>query len=221
MNRTIAKLILVAASALALAACEANPVKPEPPAPPPAPKKTLVEMEYELRKLEIEGQNAREERTQKALIKFGADSDNDFAKGVVAGLLAGRQPAAPAEAPRRSLMDSQVQADAIELKKLEIEYQNSWFNRGLKVVDRALGFQVFKKNLGFQQWQIEQTNSQNRYTLDTVRGAQADGFAAGSGATLGGVSAGHNTTLGGFSAARQSAPATPTAGDTTTETTAE
>lgn len=220
MKRLILKLALVAASAFALAACSSTPTQPEP-APQPVPKKTLAEMEYELRMKEIDAQTAREERSQKALIKFAAESDSDFAKGVVAGLLGGRQASAPAEAPRRSLLDSQVQADAIELKKMEISDRNSGWNRFLQAYDRVERAVFFTQGLKFRKFEINTANDQERYRLDTVRGAQADGFAAGSGATLGGVTAGHNTTLSGFAAARQPAPTAPPADDTAPETPAE
>ena len=220
MKRTFLKLALIAASAFALAACTTAPAKPEPAPAPVAQKKTLAEMEYEIRMKEIDAQAAREERTQKALIKFAADSDNDFAKGVVAGLLGGRQSAAPAEAPRRSLLDSQVQADSIELRKLEIADRNSGWNRFLQAYDRVERAVFFTQGLKFRKFEINTANDQERYRLDAVRGAQADGFAAGSGATLGGVNAGAGTTLGGFNAARAAATTTPAA-DTSTETPAE
>jgi hypothetical protein len=230
MKRLFLKLAIVAASAFALAACTTAPAKPEP-APQPVTKKTLAEMEYELRMKEIDAQTAREERSQKALIKFAAESDNDFAKGVVAGLLGARQGGAPAEAPRRSLMDSQAQADAIELKKLEIADRNSGWNRFFQVYDRAERLVLFSQGLKFRKFEINTANSQERYRLDTVRGAQADGFAAGSGATLGGVSAGASTTLGGITAGANAAaigaravlppPATEPAAEPSTETPAE
>jgi hypothetical protein len=177
MKRTLSKLFLVAASVLALAACETNPAKPEPVAPAPAAKKTLVEMEYELRKLEIEGQNAREERSQIALIKFAADADNDFAKGVGAGLLGGGQKQASAPEPsRRSMLDSVTQAEAIELRKLELQDKNSWWNRGLQVTDRVLGFKMFSKGLDQERYRIDQSNSQQRYLFGTLRGTQQDAY---------------------------------------------
>lgn len=199
MKRTIVRLALVAASALALAACQTNPAKPEPAPAQLVVKKSLVEMEYELRKLEIEGQNAREERAQKALIKFGAESESEFAKGVVAGLLGAgqKQAAAPEPSRRNSLLDSVAQADAIELRKLELKERNSWWNRGLQVFDRALGYRTYSKGLSLQRFGMQLNADQDRYRLDAFRGVQQDAydfssgaFAAGSGATLNGVAAG-------------------------------
>ncbi|MCB4362686.1 hypothetical protein KIH07_03010 [Hydrogenophaga taeniospiralis] len=198
MKRTIITIALTALAAIGLSACQTNPAKPEPTAAAPAGKKTLVEMEYELRKLEIEGQNAREERSQKALIKFGAEADNDFAKGVVAGLLGGGQKQASAPEPsRRSLLDSVTQAESIELRKLELQDKNSWWNRGLQVFDRALGYRQYSKGLSLQRFGMQLNADQDRYRLDAIRGAQQDAyefssgaFESGSTATLNGVAAG-------------------------------
>lgn len=226
MKRTLLKLALIAASAFALVACTTAPAKPEPAPAPAVQKKSLAEMEYDIRMAEIKAKSDQDERTQKALIKFAADSDNDFAKGVVAGLLGARQSAAPAEAPRRSLLDSQAQADAIELRKLELADRNSLWNRGLQLYDRAERLVMFSQGLKFRKFEINSANSQERYRLDTVRGAQADGFAAGSDATISGVTAGHSTTLGGISAGANAAATgaravQSVAADTSTETPAE
>lgn len=198
MKRTIVRLALVAVSALALAACQTAPASQAPAPAPAVVKKSLVEMEYELRKLEIEGQTAREERAQKALIKFGAESESEFAKGVVAGLLgAGQKQAAAPEPSRRSLLDSVAQADAIELRKLELQDKNSWWNKGLQIFDRAMGYRTYSKGLSLQRFGMQLNADQDRYRLDAFRGAQQDAydfssgaFGAGSAATLQGVAAG-------------------------------
>lgn len=176
MKRLFLKLALVAVSAFALAACQTAPAKPEP-APAPVVKKTVAEMEYEIRMKEIEARSKIEERSQMTLIKFAAESNNDFAKGIVAGLLgAGGQKQAVPEPSRRSLLDSVAQADAIELRKMELEDKNSWWNRGLQVFDRALGYRQFSKGLGFRRFEIEQANGMERYRLDTIRGTQRDAY---------------------------------------------
>lgn len=205
MKRTIVRLALVAASALALAACQTNPAKPEPAPAPAVVKKSLVEMEYELRKLEIEGQNAREERSQKALIKFGAESESEFARGVVAGLLGAgqKQAAAPEPSRRNSLLDSVAQADAIELRKLELQDKNSWWNRSLQLYDRVENLVMFNQGLKFKRFEIGASNGQQRYLFDTLRGTQQDGYGFSSGAYTQGSAA----TLQGVAAGRTPAPA--------------
>lgn len=238
MKRTLIRLALVAASAFALAACDSAPTKPEAPkaiatgAPAPAavaPGKSLVEMEYELRKLEIEGKTKREQTRMMSLVKFADESKSDFAKGVVAGLLG--QPQAEPEAPRQSLLQAQADTERrasqerreqaqIEFAKAQLDSQNSLWNRGLQLWDRGVDLAKFKMGLGWQKTQTVLANEQERFRLDTVRGAQSDGFSQGSGATLGGVSAGSGATLGGVSAgaAAASAGARAVAGAQSTET---
>lgn len=226
MKHSLIRLALVAASAFALAACDSAPTKPEAPkavatgAPAhaaTAPGKSLVEMEYELRKLEIEAETKREQTRLMTLVKFADESKSDFAKGVVAGLI-GQQPQARAEAPRQSLLQAQADTERraaqerseqarIELAKAQIANENSLWNRSLQVFDRAVPVYMFSQGLKFQKFQVQETNAQNRYTLDTVRGAQSDGFSQGSGAALGGVSAGSGATLGGVSAGAAAASA--------------
>jgi hypothetical protein len=179
MKTLLMKLALIAASTLALAACNTAPRQPDPaPAQPPAAKKTVVEMEYEIRMKEIEARSKLDERSQLTLIKFAAESNNDFAKGMVAGMLGsgGPKQAATPEPSRRGLLDSVAQADAIELRKMELEERNSWWNRGLQVFDRALGYRQFSKGLGFRRFEIEQSNGMERYRFDTIRGTQRDAY---------------------------------------------
>lgn len=213
MKRTILTLALAVLSAFALSACETNPAKPEPAAAPaPAPKKTLVEMEYELRKLEIEGQNAREERAQKAMIKFASESNSPFAMGFVAGSFAGGQKQAAAEpTQRRSLLDAVNQEAERDLRRAELEERTSWWNRGLQVTDRILGWRMFSKGLDQERYRLDASNSQERYRLDLMRGTQqdaytfsAESFKAGADATLNGLSAGADAT------ASTPTPTTPT-----------
>ena len=184
MNRTrplaFARIALVALSTLALAACVTNPAKPEPAKPvaaAPAPAKSLVEMQYELDKaaMELETTNTM------ALIKFADESKSDYAKGLVSGLINGGAGAqAPAAAPRQSFVQvaqqQRRQAAEIELRTKELEERNSLWNKGLQVFDRAVGYRMFSKGLDFQKYQLDQSNSQQRYTLDTVRGTQQDAY---------------------------------------------
>lgn len=237
MKQSLIRLALAAVAGLALAACADTPAaKPEAapatatsaaPAAPPA--KSLVEMEFELRKLEIDAESKREMARLMALTKFAAESGSDFAKGVVSGLLGQNKPIA--EPSRQSLLQAQAEAERrasqerrekaqLELAKAQIDSQNSWWNRGLQVYDRTVDLAKFKLGLGWQKTQMVMSNEQTRYTLDTVRGAQSDGFSLGSGAALGGVSAGSGAALGGVSAGASaaSAGARAVAGAQSTET---
>lgn len=214
MKRLFSTLILIAASALALSACTTAPAKPE---PAPAVTKTTTDLMLEVRKAELEL-----ERTElMARLKFAVESGSEFVKGYVMGQ-ANTAKAAPSGGTTQTILQAQARADEVALRREEIAERNSGWNKGLQLFDRVVPVYMFSKGLSFQKWQIGETNAQNRYVLSTVRGAQADGFAAGSGATLSGVTAGHNTTLSGFAAARQPAPTAPPADDTTTtETPAE
>lgn len=218
MKRTLLKLALIAASSFALAACTTAPAKPEPAPAPVAPKKTIVEMEYELRMKEIEAQTAREERAQKAAIKFAAESNSEFAQGFVAATLVSAQKQAAAEPQRRSLLDAVNQEEERELRRAELAERNSAWNRGLQVVDRAIGFKIFSKGLEQERYRIDQANSQQRYLFGALRGTQQDAYSFSSGAYQAGASA----TLGGFNAARSMAtPPAPEETDPSTETPAE
>jgi hypothetical protein len=223
MKKSLIRMALVAVAGLALAACtsaptaktEAAPAIPTAaPAAPPA--KSLVEMEFELRKLEIEAESKREMARLMALTKFAAESGSDFAKGVVSGLLGQNKPIA--EPSRQSLLQAQAEAERrasqerreaaqLELAKAQLDSQNSWWNRGLQIWDRGVDLAKFKMGLGWQKTQTVLANEQSRYTLDTVRGASVDGFTLGSGAALGGVNAGSGATLGGVSAGASAASA--------------
>lgn len=213
MKHLFHKLALLVVMALALSACTTAPAKPD---PAPVVTKTTTDLMLEVRKAELEL-----ERTElMARLKFAVESDSEFVKGYIMGQ-ANAAKAAPAGSTTQTILQAQAQADEVALRREEMAERNSGWNKGIQLFDRVVPVVMFSKGLSFQKWQIEQTNSQNRYVLSTVRGAQADGFAAGSGATLGGVTAGHNTTLSGFAAARQSAPTAPPADGTTPETPAE
>lgn len=213
MKHLFHKLALLVVMAMALSACTTAPAKPE---PAPVVTKTTTDLMLEVRKAELEL-----ERTElMARLKFAVESGSEFVKGYIMGQ-ANTAKVAPSGSATQTILQAQAQADEVALRREEMAERNSGWNKGLQLFDRVVPVVMFSKGLSFQKWQIEQANSQNRYTLDTVRGAQADGFAAGSGATLGGVAAGHNTTLSGFAAARQPAPTAPPADDTTPETPAE
>ncbi|WP_127804156.1 hypothetical protein [Hydrogenophaga sp. NH-16] len=213
MKHLFHKLALLVVMALALSACTTAPAKPD---PAPVVTKTTIDLMLEVRKAELEL-----ERTElMARLKFASESGSEFVKGYIMGQ-ANTAKAAPAGSTTQTILQAQAQADEVALRREEMAERNSGWNKGIQLFDRVVPVVMFSKGLSFQKWQIEQTNSQNRYVLSTVRGAQADGFAAGSGATLGGVTAGHNTTLSGFAAARQPAPTAPPADDTTPETPAE
>lgn len=183
MKRTLLKLSLLALSAFALAACETNPSKPEPvaakPIPvAPAPTKTLVEMQFELDKAAM----VLETTKTMALIKFAAESDSDYAKGLVSGIIkgGGSGAQAPAAAARTSFIQvaqqQQQHAAEIDLRTKELEERNSWWNRGLQVTDRVLGFKMFGKNLDQERYRIDQSNSQQRFLFGTLRGTQQDAY---------------------------------------------
>lgn len=216
--------ILIAASALALSACSTSLAKPAP-APEPVVQKTTVDLMLEIRKKELE----LERTEQMAWLKFAAESDNDMVKGFVMGRSAAAAPRASSggSSTTQMVLRAQAQADEVALRREEMAERNSLWNRGLQLYDRAERLVMFSQGLKFRKFEINSANSQERYRLDTVRGAQADGFAAGSGATLNGVNAGHSTTLGGISAGANAAATgaravQPVPDDTTTaETPAE
>lgn len=220
MKRLFSTLILIAASALVLSACTTSPAKPE---PAPAVTKTTTDLMLEVRKAELE----LERIDLMARLKFAVESGSEFVKGYVMGQAGSSAKAAPSGgSTSQMVLQAQAQADAVALRREEMAERNSGFNKSLQVLDRVVPVYMFSQGLKFQKWQIGETNSQNRYTLNTVRGAQADGFAAGSGATLNGVTAGHSTTLGGISAGANAAATgaravQSPADDATTETPAE
>lgn len=223
MNRTLGKLVLVALSAFALAACTTSPAKPAP-APEPVVQKSTVDLMLEIRKKELE----LERTEQMAWLKYAAESDSDMVKGFIMGRSAAAAPRASSggSSTTQMVLQAKAQADEVALRREEMAERNSFWNRGLQLYDRAERLVMFSQGLKFRKFEINSANSQERYRLDTVRGAQADGFAAGSDATISGVTAGHSTTLGGISAGANAAATgartvQPVADDTATETPAE
>jgi len=186
MNRVstfASRLALVALTTLALSACETNPAKPQPAAavPPLLPAQaapvSLVEMQHQL---DLKAMDLENTRTM-ALIKFADQSGSDFAKGLVSGML-GKSGAAspPATAQRASFaqmaMQQQAQAADIDIRKAELAERTSWFNKGLQVTDRVLGYRMFGKNLEHQRYSLDASNSQQRYLFDSLRGTQQDAY---------------------------------------------
>lgn len=184
---------LIACVAMLLAACGATmpaaDQKPaaEPPPPPllPAQAKpvSLVEMQFELDKKAMELETAK----TMALIKFADQSGSDFAKGLVAGMInggSGQGQAGAAPSPQRpsfAQLGAQQAAHAaeIELRKAELEERTSWWNKGLQVTDRVLGFQMFSKGLDQERYRLDASNSQQRYMWDTMRTTQQDAYSFG------------------------------------------
>jgi hypothetical protein len=216
MKRTLITIALAALAAIGLSACQTNPAKPaaeQPVAVAPAPTKTLVEMQYELDKAAMELENLR----TMALIKFGAESGSDFAKGIVAGMInggGGSQAAPAAQRPAFVQIAQQQQQHAaeVDLRRAELAERNSLWNRGLQVTDRVLGFKMFSKGLDQERYRIDASNGQQRYLFDTLRGTQQDGYGFSNGA----YSQGSTATLNGVAAGRQ-----PAATSTEITTTAE
>jgi len=184
MTRTLAKLALIAASALALAACETNPAKPEPAAQTVIPPvvtaaqqpKSLVEMEFELRKAEIELQTTQ----TMAMIKFAAESNSPFAMGMVAGIYGGKaQTAAPAGGGAsfvQTIMQDRRHQSEIEMRKAELEERGSLWNKGLQVFDRVTGYRRFSKEIGLQRHSMDIAADQYKFTVDALGQAQRGAY---------------------------------------------
>jgi hypothetical protein len=209
MKRILQALALASLLAL-LSACQTAPTAP-PPAAEPVAKPSTVDLLLDIRKKELE----IERDEQMAWLKFAVESGSDYVKGFVMGRSKGGAQSAPAGGTSQAILQAQAHADEVALRREEMAERNSLWNRSLQVYDRAERLVMFGQGLKFKKFEIRTANDQERYRFDTVRGAQSDGFAAGSGATLGGVNAGHGTTMGGFNAARQPLPATPSADEST------
>jgi hypothetical protein len=203
MKRFFTSLASAAAS-MALAACNATMPDADTvqAVPTMATGKTPMEMEYDLR---IKEMDHRHDKTL-ALIKFADQSKSEYAKGLVSGLLSAGGATLPAPTGG-SFMDAQVARERLALQRYQLESQNSWWNRGLQVFDRAVDLVKFDKGLSFQKFQTTTNASQDRYLWDTMRGTQQDGYAfganaytSGSTATLGGVSAGASAASAGAAA---------------------
>lgn len=166
--RLIITLALAAFAAFGLSACTTAPAAA---APPPVASKTTVDLMLEVRSKELD----LERTNQMAWLKYAADSDSDMVKGFIMGKAASAAPASGGSATQ-SIMQAQAQADNTALRREELAAQNSLFNRSLQVLDRGLAFASFDKGLGFQKFQIRESNAQSRYTTDALRGTQQDGY---------------------------------------------
>lgn len=166
--RLIITLALAAFAAFGLSACTTTPAAA---AAPPVLTKTTVDLMLEVRSKELD----LERTNQMAWLKYAADSDNDMVKGFIMGKAASAAPASGSSATQ-SIMQAQAQADNTALRREELAAQNSLFNRSLQVLDRGLAFASFDKGLGFQKFQIRESNAQSRYTTDALRGTQQDGY---------------------------------------------
>lgn len=185
-------------AAVGLSACTTTPAAS---APQHVASKTTVDLMLEVRAKELE----LERTEQMAWLKFAADSDNDMVKGFIMGRSGGKS--AAQGSTTQTVMQAQAQADNNALRREEMAYANSWDRRLLPYLSLGLDFARFDKQLGFQRWSVGESNAQNRYMFDNIRGTQQDayGFAGtaysqGSAATLGGVSAGSAAAAAGASA---------------------
>lgn len=174
--------------AIALAGCNATAPKAadqaaaEPPLVTAAQQpKSLIEMEFELRKAELELQNTQ----TMAMIKFAAESNSPFAMGMVAGLYGGKAQAGLGGAPvagagggsfmQAVMQDRRHQAE-IELRKAELAERGSLWNKGLQVFDRVLGYRQFSKGLDLQWHRMDLDAQQETYRLDTYYRTQQAGY---------------------------------------------
>lgn len=154
-------------AAVGLSACTTTPAAS---APQHVASKTTVDLMLEVRAKELE----LERTEQMAWLKFAADSDNDMVKGFIMGRSGGKS--AAQGSTTQTVMQAQAQADNTALRREEMAERNSFSNKAFQWVSLGLDFARFDKGLGFQRFQIEQSNSQNRYTLDALRNTQQDGY---------------------------------------------
>lgn len=199
MKRLFAALLFAALAAFGLAGCTTTPTA----TPAPVVTKTTVDLLLEVRSKELD----LERTDQMAWLKFAAESGSDMVKGFVMGRSASKAPGAGQSSTTQTIVQAQAQADNTALRREQMANDNGPWARTLQVFDRVVPVYMFSQGLKFQKFQVQETNAQNRYTLDTLRGAQSDGFTLGSGAALGGVSAGSGATLGGVSAGAAAASA--------------
>lgn len=180
MKRTL-MLLAAAAMSLLLAACETNPtVKAESQVPPVATAaqmpKTLVEMEFELEKKRLEHETVQ----TMALIKFASESDSDFAKGMVAGIVGGAK--APGAGQRQgggflqAAMAQKQHESAVALKREEIAAQNSLWNRGLQVFDRVIGYRQYRSDVDLKRFGMRLNADQERYRMDSLYRVQQGSY---------------------------------------------
>lgn len=186
----IKRLVTLAAIGLsiALAGCNATAPKTadqaaaEPPLATAAQQpKSLIEMEFELRKAEIELQTTQ----TMAMIKFAAESNSPFAMGMVAGLYGGKAQAGLGGAPvagagggsfMQAVMQDRRHQSEIELRKAELAERGSLWNKGLQVFDRVLGYRQFSKGLDLQWHRMNLDAQQETYRLDTYYRTQQAGY---------------------------------------------
>jgi hypothetical protein len=199
MKRLALILSLALFAALGLAGCTTAPAA----APAPVVTKPTVDLLLDVRSNELD----LERNDQMAWLKFAAESGSDMVKGFVMGRTAAKAPGAGQSSTTQTIVQAQAQADETALRREKMALDNGPWARSLQVFDRVAPVYMFSKGLSFQKFQVTETNAQNRYTLDSLRGAQTDGFSLGSGAALGGVSAGSGATLGGVSAGASAASA--------------
>lgn len=173
---------------IALAGCNATAPKTadqaaaEPPLATAAQQpKSLIEMEYELRKAEIELQTTQ----TMAMIKFAAESNSPFAMGMVAGLYGGKAQAGLGGAPvagagggsfMQAVMQDRRHQSEIELRKAELAERSSWFNRGLQLVDRVVPIIDLTQNYRLSKRQMDIGERQYIYTVNALGGAQRAGY---------------------------------------------
>lgn len=187
----IKRLITLAAVGLsiALAGCNATAPKAADQAtatPPLATAdqqpKSLIQMEFELRKAEIELQTTQ----TMAMIKFAAESKSPFAMGMVAGMYGGKAQASLGAAPMagtggsgsfmQAVMQERRHQSEIELRKAELAERGSLWNKGLQVFDRVLGYRQFSKGLDLQWHRMDLDAQQETYRLDTYYRTQQAGY---------------------------------------------
>lgn len=171
---------------IALAGCTASAPKntqasaAEPPLVTAAQQpKSLVEMEFELRKAEIELQTTQ----TMAMIKFAAESNSPFAMGMVAGLYGGKAQAAPAAAPGagggsfvQAIMQDRRHQASVELERERIAAENSLWNKGMDVLHLLMGDRRDKRYVSLQRHSMDLDAQQETYRLDTYYRTQQAGY---------------------------------------------
>lgn len=175
MKRTLVKLIIVAASALALAACETVPSKADP-TPAPVVQKSTTDLMLEIRKAELEIERIE----QMAWLKFAVESGNDMVKGFVMGRSGQGKAAAPGGSTSQLILSAQAQADATALRREELAEQRSWWNRGLQIFDRFVPVLGMTQDYRLRKRQMDISADQYRYTLDAFGDTQREAYRFGS-----------------------------------------
>lgn len=171
MKRTVLKLILVAASALSLAACSSSPAKPEAPAAP-AIQTSTTDLMLQIRKAELE----LERTEQMAWLKFAVESNSDMVKGFVMGRSGAGKGGAGGGSTSQAILQAQAQADATALRREELAERSSWWNRGLQLFDRAVPVLGMVQGYRLQKRQMDISADQYKYTLDAIGGAQQGAY---------------------------------------------